>query len=76
MMTHKELLKLLEEKHYLGDSVYAFHDGYHFILITHNGYADDPRNRIALEPAVFANLNRYREYVANLISDYNRIIEE
>lgn len=44
---------------YLGDSVYAEFDGYHVILTTRNGYSDDPRNRIALEPAVFFALRGY-----------------
>lgn len=47
------------EKVYLGDSVYATYDGYHVILTTENGYPDDPRNRIALEPAVLESLNEY-----------------
>ena len=38
---------------YIGDSVYVGYDGYHIILTTENGYPDDPRNRIALEPAVY-----------------------
>lgn len=43
-------------KTYLGDSVYAEWDGYAIVLTTNNGYADDPRNRIVLEPAVYAEL--------------------
>jgi len=39
-------------KRYLGDSVYADDDGYHIILTTENGYPDDSRNRIALDPEV------------------------
>jgi hypothetical protein len=46
-------------KIYLGDSVYAQFDGYHVILTTENGYPDDPRNRIALEPPVLHALNNY-----------------
>jgi len=46
-------------KIYLGDSVYADFDGYHIILTTENGYPDDPRNRIALEPSVLDKLNHY-----------------
>ena len=46
-------------KTYLGDSVYADFDGYHIILTTENGYPDDPRNRIALEPQVLSALNNY-----------------
>lgn len=40
------------DKDYLGDSVYAQHDGYHVILTTENGKPDDPSNTIALEPNV------------------------
>ena len=43
-------------KSYLGDSVYASFDGYHVWLTTENGYPDDPRNKIALEPAVYQAL--------------------
>lgn len=46
-------------KVYLGDSVYADHDGYHLILTTENGYPDDPRNRIALEPEVWQAAQTY-----------------
>lgn len=52
---------MLVEKTYLGDSVYADFDGFHVILTTENGYPDDPRNRIALEPPVFAALVKYRD---------------
>jgi hypothetical protein len=48
--------KMVDTKQYLGDSVYAAFDGYHIILTTENGYSDDPRNRIALEPTVFGAL--------------------
>ena len=44
---------------YLGDSVYAEFDGYHIILTTNNGYHDDPRNRIALDPSVYRALMDY-----------------
>lgn len=47
------------DKEYLGDSVYCAHDGYHVILTTENGYGAS--NRIALEPAVMANLELYVE---------------
>lgn len=43
-------------KTYLGDSVYAEWDGYGIILTTENGYTDDPRNRIVLEPDIYAAL--------------------
>ena len=48
---------------YLGDSVYAGYDGYHIVLTTNNGYPDDPRNRIALEPAVYAALQQYHDTI-------------
>jgi len=48
-------------KRYLGDSVYADFDGYHVWLTTENGYSDDPRNKIALEPSVLDALNLYVE---------------
>jgi len=43
-------------KMYLGDSVYAEYDGFAIILTTENGYDDDPRNRIVLEPEVYTAL--------------------
>lgn len=43
------------EKEYIGDGVYASHDGYHMWLETLEG------NRIALEPPVFQSLMRYAE---------------
>jgi hypothetical protein len=54
---------VIMDKDYLGDSVYAQHDGYHIILTTENGYPDDPRNQIALEPNVLAALTRYVERI-------------
>jgi len=62
-MNRKEFIKKYSQKIYIGDSVYAYFDGYHFILETHNGFSDDPRNRIALEPPVFENLIAYRKNV-------------
>ena len=46
-------------KEYLGDSVYANVEGGMIVLTTENGYADDPRNRICLEPAVLDALVRF-----------------
>lgn len=43
---------------YLGDGVYASFDGYQIWLDTR---AQETVNRIALEPAVFDALLRYRE---------------
>lgn len=48
-------------KEYLGDSVYVTFDGYGFVLTTENGYPDDPRNRIVLEPFVYEALVQYVE---------------
>lgn len=46
-------------KTYLGDSVYAEHDGYHVVLTTENGLESDPSNIIALEPEVISALNDF-----------------
>ena len=43
-------------KVYLGDSVYAKHDGFGVVLTTENGLPDDPSNTIYLEPSVIASL--------------------
>jgi hypothetical protein len=44
-------------KVYLGDSVYAeWNEDYQLVLTTWNGYDDDPRNQIFLEPEVIKNL--------------------
>lgn len=48
-------------KVYIGDSVYAEFDGYGIVLTTENGYPDDPRNRIVLEPSVYESLIQYVE---------------
>lgn len=53
---------------YLGDSVYADFNGYAFVLTTENGYPDDPRNRIVLEPDIFSALVNYVARVRNLMS--------
>lgn len=50
---------MIPKKLYLGDSVYVTYDGFHIWLTTENGYPDDPRNRIALEPAVWNALTQY-----------------
>ena len=51
---------MTEQEEYLGDGVYASYDGYHVWLDTR---AQEPVNRIALEPGVWDALLRY---VANL----------
>jgi hypothetical protein len=51
----------VNNKIYLGDSVYAeFVDG-KIKLTTENGYSDDPRNIIYLEPEVFDSLLKWAE---------------
>ena len=55
-------------KTYIGDSVYADFDGYRLILTTENGYPDDPRNMIALEPAVFDCLLEYVKWLGERVA--------
>ena len=53
-------------KVYLGDSVYAEMDPYGaLVLTTWNGYPDDPRNKIVLEPEVIEALQLYLSTLAN-----------
>jgi len=49
------MTKLIEDE-YLGDGVYASFDGHHIWLDTR---AQDPVNRIALDPQVFKQLINY-----------------
>ena len=53
----------MTRKVYLGDSVYVDWDGYSLVLTTENGYPDDPRNRIVLEPEVYNALTDYVEHL-------------
>ena len=46
-------------KVYLGESVYADHDGHHIWLSTDNGFGDT--NRIALDSEVFDALLKYAQ---------------
>ena len=46
---------------YLGDSVYISYDGYGYWLTTQNGYADDPRNKIFMEPEVYEAMKAFIE---------------
>lgn len=48
-------------KRYLGDSVYVDVEAGMLKLTTENGYPDDPRNLIYLEPSVLHELLRYIE---------------
>ena len=54
-------------KVYLGDSVYVYHDGYHIVLTTNNGYEDS--NTIALDPDVYDALLRYVERLTKKIAE-------
>jgi len=60
------------EKRYIGDSVYVEFDGFSIILTTNNGYPDDPRNRIALEPEVTRNLQGYIRSVERYVADWHK----
>lgn len=53
-------------KTYLGDSVYAETENGMLKLTTHNGYPDDPRNVIYLDPVVVVALMDYLEYLKKL----------
>jgi len=59
-------------REYLGDSVYVEFDGLYFRLTTNNGYADDPRNQIALEPQVLENLQRYVRRIRDQIEHFTK----
>jgi len=48
-----------EDKTYLGDAVYAEHDGFNIWLWTSDGITDS--SKIALEPSVLDALIAYRE---------------
>jgi hypothetical protein len=51
-------------KQYIGDSVYVERDDEWPLMLwltTWNGYPDDPRNKIALDPHVWAELVKYVE---------------
>jgi hypothetical protein len=55
----------MPNKVYLGDSVYAEMDSYgRLVLTTWNGYPDDPRNKIILEPEVIEALQLYLRKLA------------
>ena len=52
-------------KTYLGDSVYAFFDGYGITLSTENGLPGDPSNEIHLEPSVYQSLLMFVDSLKN-----------
>lgn len=45
------------KKEYLGDAVYAAHDGFHIVLTTEDGIS--ATNTIYLEPGVFKALQEF-----------------
>lgn len=55
-------------KIYLGDSVYAeLQDDGSVMLTTNNGYPDDPRNVICMEPDI---LKSFQDWLAALARDF------
>ncbi len=63
-------------KRYIGDSVYIEFDGFNIILTTNNGYPDDPRNRIAMEPAVLESFRRWVKELEGAIAAYRKAERE
>lgn len=55
-----------EHHKYLGDSVYVEIENCMIKLTTNNGYPDDPRNTIYLEPHIFDNLVAYVKRVKDI----------
>lgn len=58
--------KIIEDD-YMGDGVYASYDGYNIVLDLRG---QDTFTRIALEPAVLAALDRYRDRCDAARADY------
>jgi hypothetical protein len=58
-MEQHKMSQPTKDKRYLGDSVYVEMEQGLIKLYTWNGYWDDPRNRIYLEPEVAIELVRY-----------------
>ena len=65
---------MLEDKTYLGDSVYVEvdKDDGSLILTTENGKPNDPSNTIFLEPQIMANLIRFHQ--KNLHCDHSEMV--
>lgn len=59
-MTPQEKGEAMIKDRYLGDGVYAAWDGYHIWLDTR---AQTPTGRIALEPSVLRELDKYRKHI-------------
>jgi hypothetical protein len=62
----------VENERYIGDGVYASFDGYQIWLDTR---AQEPVNRIALEPSVYAQLLRFAKDMTSKTSD-DEVAEE
>lgn len=59
-------------KDYLGDSVYIEFDGNCAVITTNNGYPDDPRNRIAIEPEVWVKMQRWMKQFEDAATEWRR----
>lgn len=60
----------LKHKQYLGDAVYAGFDGYHvWIWLAESHEERSARDGIALEPSVLAALDRYREWLKEILRE-------
>lgn len=55
---------MIENREYIGDSVYIEYDGWAFAIMTNNGYEDE--NVIYLEPSVIENLIHYIDKIKRL----------
>ena len=56
---------------YIGDGVYASHDGYQIVLETSDGIS--VTNRIALDDLVLDDLDRYRKYVQKFYRELREV---
>jgi len=64
-MTREEIVIHLRKGTYIGDGVYAYHDGYQFWLRCER---DGLEQLIALEPEVFRDLLAYKDRTEKEIS--------
>lgn len=62
----------MNNKVYLGDSVYASFDGFHIVLTTENGMG--PSNTIALEDSVYLALKAYAREVFKHIEGNKEVV--
>ena len=69
-MTLEEFKNEYSHQRYLGDGVYASFDGYHIVLMTHDGI--QMTNEISLEPKVMGSLYKYQN---TMLEDLKRIGE-